>query len=43
MRRDISVNVKERILSAAAVIIVFIVFTVINDVIRLPIFAHLKQ
>ena len=44
LRRDISVNVKERIISAAAVmIVVFFAFTVFNDVIKLPIFAHLKQ
>lgn len=43
MRRDIGVNVKERIYQAAFVLIVaFFAFTVFNDVSRLPLFTHLK-
>jgi regulator of sigma E protease len=43
MRRDIGVDVKERIYQAAFVLIVaFFAFTVFNDVSRLPMFTHLK-
>jgi len=43
IRRDIGVNVKERIYQAAFVLIVaFFAFTVFNDVSRLPMFTHLK-
>jgi regulator of sigma E protease len=43
IRRDIEINVKERIYQAAFVLIVaFFAFTVFNDVSRLPFFAHLK-
>lgn len=43
MRRDISINVKERIYQAAFVVLVaFFAFVIFNDVTKLPIFAHLK-
>ena len=43
IRRDIEVNVKERIYQAAFVLIIaFFAFTVFNDVSRLPLFTHLK-
>jgi regulator of sigma E protease len=43
IRRDISVNVKERIYQAAFVVLVaFFVFIIFNDVTKLPIFTHLK-
>ncbi len=43
IRRDISLAIKERIYTAAFVVIVaFIVFTVFNDVSKLPLFTHVK-
>ena len=43
MRRDISINVKERIYQAAFVVLVaFFVFIIFNDVTKLPIFTHVK-
>jgi regulator of sigma E protease len=43
IRRDISINVKERIYQAAFVMLVaFFVFIIFNDVTKLPIFTHLK-
>jgi len=43
MRRDINLAIKERIYTAAFVIIVaFMVFTIFNDVSRLPMFMHIK-
>ena len=43
IRRDISINVKERIYQAAFVVIIaFFAFVIFNDVTKLPIFAHLK-
>ena len=43
IRRDISINVKERIYQAAFVVLVaFFVFVIFNDVTKLPIFTHLK-
>src|ERR1017187_5882619 len=43
IRRDIGTNVKERIYQAAFVVLVaFFVFIIVNDVTKLPIFAHLK-
>ncbi len=43
LRRDISINVKERIYQAAFVMIVaFFAFIIFNDVTKLPIFTHLK-
>jgi regulator of sigma E protease len=43
IRRDISINVKERIYQAAFVVLVaFFVFVIFNDVTKLPIFAHVK-
>jgi regulator of sigma E protease len=43
MRRDISINVKERIYQAAFVVLLaFFAFVIFNDVTKLPIFAHLK-
>ena len=42
-RRDINIDVKERIYQAAFVVIVaFFAFVIFNDVSKLPIFAHLK-
>ncbi|HEY1901288.1 MAG TPA: RIP metalloprotease RseP [Terracidiphilus sp.] len=43
IRRDIGINVKERIYQAAFVLIIaFFAFTIFNDVTQLPIFTHLK-
>ena len=43
IRRDISLAIKERIYTAAFVVIVaFMVFTIFNDVSRLPVFVHIK-
>jgi len=43
IRRDIGINVKERIYQAAFVVIVaFFAFIIFNDVTRLPIFNHVK-
>jgi regulator of sigma E protease len=43
MRRDISINVKERIYQAAFVVLVaFFAFVIFNDVTKLPIFTHVK-
>jgi regulator of sigma E protease len=43
MRRDISLDVKERIYQAAFVVLVaFFVFIMFNDVTKLPIFTHVK-
>jgi regulator of sigma E protease len=43
IRRDISVNVKERIYQAAFVVLIaFFAFIIFNDVTKLPIFNHLK-
>jgi regulator of sigma E protease len=43
LRHDISLAIKERILTAAFVVLVaFIAFTVFNDVTKLPVFTHLK-
>jgi regulator of sigma E protease len=43
LRHDISLAIKERIYTAAFVVIVaFIAFTVFNDVSKLPIFTHVK-
>ncbi len=43
MRRDISIDVKERIYQAAFVVLVaFFVFVIFNDVTKLPIFNHVK-
>jgi len=43
MRREINLNVKERIYQAAfVVLIVFFAFIIVNDMTKLPIFAHLK-
>jgi len=43
IRRDISINVKERIYQAAFVMIVaFFAFIIFNDVTKLPVFNHLK-
>jgi regulator of sigma E protease len=43
IRRDISINVKERIYQAAFVVLVaFFVFIIFNDVTKLPIFTHVK-
>jgi len=43
LRRDISINVKERIYQAAFVMIVaFFAFIIFNDVTKLPVFTHLK-
>jgi regulator of sigma E protease len=43
MRRDISVNIKERIYQAAfVVLLVFFAFIIINDLSKLPMFSHLK-
>ncbi len=44
LRRDIGINLKERIYQAAFVVLVaFFVFVIFNDVTKLPIFTHLKQ
>jgi regulator of sigma E protease len=43
IRRDIGVNVKERIYQAAFVVLLaFFAFVIFNDVTKLPIFTHLK-
>ena len=43
MRHDISVALKERIYTAAFfVLVAFMVFTIFNDVSKLPLFTHLK-
>ncbi len=43
LRRDISINVKERIYQAAFVVLVaFFCFIIFNDVTKLPIFTHIK-
>jgi regulator of sigma E protease len=43
LRRDISVNVKERIYQAAFVVLMaFFAFIIFNDVTKLPIFTHIK-
>jgi regulator of sigma E protease len=43
IRREISINVKERIYQAAFILIMaFFAFIMFNDVTRLPIFTHLK-
>ena len=43
LRHDISLAIKERILTAAFVVLIaFIAFTVFNDVTKLPVFTHLK-
>ena len=43
LRRDISIDVKERIYQAAFVVLVaFFAFVIFNDVTKLPIFTHLK-
>jgi len=43
IRRDISINVKERIYQAAFVVLVaFFVFIIFNDLTKLPIFSHIK-
>jgi regulator of sigma E protease len=44
MRRDISINVKERIYQAAFVVLMmFFAFVIFNDVTKLPIFMHMRQ
>jgi regulator of sigma E protease len=44
MRRDISINVKERIYQAAFVVLMmFFAFVIFNDVTKLPIFMRLRQ
>jgi regulator of sigma E protease len=44
LRRDIAINIKERIYQAAFVLLVaFFAFVIFNDVTKLPIFTHLKQ
>jgi regulator of sigma E protease len=43
IRRDISINVKERIYQAAFVVLLaFFAFVIFNDMTKLPIFTHLK-
>jgi regulator of sigma E protease len=43
IRRDISINVKERIYQAAFVVLMaFFAFVIFNDVSKLPFFSHLK-
>jgi len=43
IRREININVKERIYQAAfMVLLAFFAFIIFNDVTRLPIFTHLK-
>jgi regulator of sigma E protease len=43
LRRDIGINIKERIYQAAFVVLLaFFAFIIFNDVSRLPIFTHLK-
>ena len=44
IRRDIEVNIKERIYQAAFVVLIaFFAFIIFNDVSRLPMFLHIKQ
>ncbi len=44
LRRDIGINIKERIYQAAFVVLLaFFAFVIFNDVTKLPIFTHLKQ
>ena len=44
MRRDIGINIKERIYQAAFVVLLaFFAFIIFNDVTKLPIFSHFKQ
>ena len=44
MRRDIGINIKERIYQAAFVVLLaFFAFVIFNDVTKLPIFSHLRQ
>jgi len=43
LRRDISINIKERIYQGAFVLLVaFFVFITFNDIAKLPFFTHLK-
>ena len=43
IRRDINIDVKERIYQAAfVVLLVFFAFIIVNDVTKLPIFTHVK-
>jgi regulator of sigma E protease len=43
IRRDINIDVKERIYQAAfVVLLVFFAFIIVNDVSKLPLFTHLK-
>jgi regulator of sigma E protease len=43
IRRDISINIKERIYQAAFVVLIaFFAFVIFNDVTKLPVFTHLK-
>ncbi len=43
IRRDINIDVKERIYQAAfVVLLVFFAFIIVNDVTKLPLFTHLK-
>jgi regulator of sigma E protease len=43
IRRDIGVEVKERIYQAAFVVLVaFFAFVIFNDVVKLQLFSHLK-
>lgn len=43
LRRDVSMIIKERLFQAAFVVLMlFVVFTIFNDVTQLPIFAHIK-
>jgi regulator of sigma E protease len=43
IRRDINVNIKERIYQAAfVVLLVFFAFIIINDLTKLPMFSHIK-
>jgi regulator of sigma E protease len=43
IRRDINIDVKERIYQAAFVLLMgFFAFVIFNDVARLPIFTHVK-
>jgi regulator of sigma E protease len=43
IRHDVSMIIKERLFQAAFVVLMlFVVFTIFNDVTQLPIFAHFK-
>ncbi len=43
LRHDISLAIKERIYTAAFVVLMaFIAFTIFNDVSKLPLFTHIK-